>query len=75
MAQPTDAQSHLYDRGDNPMIADQQSAITAASAAHTVADTSETCDRSDIEAKLDLLGTAINSIISTLEAHGLVADN
>jgi hypothetical protein len=63
MAQPTDATSHLYDRNDNPMIADQGSAITAASAAHTIADTAETVDRSDIEAKLDALGTAVNSLI------------
>jgi hypothetical protein len=32
MAQPTDAQSHLYDRSDNPMIADQQAAVTAIAA-------------------------------------------
>jgi hypothetical protein len=75
MAQPTDTTCQQYDKADNPMLADQQAAITAASVAHTIADTAETVDRSDIEAKLDALGTAVNSLISAMEAHGLIADN
>lgn len=27
MAQPTDAQSHMYDRNDNPMIGDQGASV------------------------------------------------
>jgi hypothetical protein len=65
----------MYDRDDNPMIDDQQASVTAVSEAHTIADTAETVDRSDIEAKLNLLGVSINLIISRLEAHGLIADN
>lgn len=76
MTQPTEANSKLIDKLDNFQIGDQQAAITAASEAHTIADTSETVDRSDIEAKLDALGAAINELIEKVgEAHGLVADN
>lgn len=37
-------------------------ADVSASESHTIADTSETVDRSDIEAKLDALGVEINKI-------------
>lgn len=60
MAQPNKQDAQLADANDNPMIANQQSAITAPSGGATT----------DAEAR-----TAINSIISALEAHGLVADN
>lgn len=60
MAQPTPQDSQLADASDNPMIANQGAAITAPTGGVTV----------DAEAR-----TAINSIISALEAHGLVADN
>jgi len=60
MAQPAKETSKLADKSGNPQIADRQSAITAPSGGATV----------DAEAR-----TAINSIITALEAHGLVADN
>ena len=60
MAQPNKQDSKLADSDDNPQIADRQAAITAPTGGATV----------DAESR-----TAINSIISTLEAHGLVADN
>jgi len=50
-------------------------ADVAASTAHTVADTGETCDRSDIDAKLNALGTEINKIndlIDKLQAANLM---
>lgn len=75
MTQPTAAVAKLADRNDNLQIGNRQSSITAAVVAHTIADTTETVDRSDIEAKLNVLGTRINDIITVLEAHGLVADN
>ena len=72
MAQPTDAQSHMYDRADKPMIADQQASVTAVSEAHALnASFSDT----EVEAALDLLGVTINLLITRLEAHGFVADN
>jgi hypothetical protein len=91
MAQPTDAQSHLYDRNDNPMIADQQAAITAAVAptpytAHAsgaVPVTSNAATDLDtvaaalatLEDEVALIVTSLNLVIDRLEAHGLVADN
>lgn len=60
MAQPNKQDSQLADSADNPMIADQGAAITAPTGGATV----------DAESR-----TAINDIISRLEAHGLVADN
>lgn len=60
MAQPNKQDSQLADRNHKPMIAEQQTAITAPTGGATV----------DAESR-----TAINAIISALEAHGLVADN
>ncbi len=74
MTQPTDAESHLYDRADKPMINDQQAAIANGSASHTIADTSETCDRSDLKTHLDAIGSDINLILAALRKHGLIAD-
>ena len=51
----------------------QQAHVTDAVTSHTVADTSETCDRSDIESKLDALGTIINSILAQLATIKLQA--
>ena len=47
----------------------------AAETAHSIADTGETVDRSDIEAKLDALGTEINKVndlIDKLQTAGLM---
>jgi len=60
MTQPSEAESKLVDKSSKAQIGDQQTAITAPSGGGTI----------DAEAR-----TAINSIISALEAHGLVADN
>jgi len=60
MAQPNAQDSQLADRDNKPMIANQGDAITAPTGGATT----------DAEAR-----TAINSIISALEAHGLIADN
>ena len=61
--QPTEANSKLIDKTDSFQIAERQSAITAISVTGNY-----TTDDTPIE-------TAINDIISALEAHGLVADN
>jgi hypothetical protein len=57
-----------------PLIntASQPSAITAAVVAHAL---SATFADTEVEAALDLLGVAINSIITALEQHGIVASN
>jgi len=63
MTQPTKAKSKLADSTSKPQIGDRGSAITAVSVTGTYA-----TDDTPIE-------TAINAIISALEAHGLIADN
>ena len=78
MAQPTDASSHLYDRSDNPMIADQLASIAAAIASHSLTDADANLGattQAEIEGVLDALGVAINLIITRLEDHGLIANN
>lgn len=60
MAQPSKEKTKLADSLNNGQIADRQAAITSPSGGGT----------QDTEAR-----TAIDSIISTLEAHGLVDDN
>lgn len=60
MAQPAAQSSKLADKDGNPQVADRQAAITAPTGGATV----------DAESR-----TAINAIITALEAHGLVADN
>lgn len=62
MTQPTDAESHLYDRGDKPMINDQQAAVADISVTGTYA-----TDDTPIE-------TAVNGILAALRKHGLIAD-
>ena len=52
--------SQLADSANKPLIGEQQDAITAPSGGATV----------DAEAR-----TAINAVITALEAHGLVASN
>lgn len=66
--------------GGDEAWADMTQAATqadvAASTSHTIADTAETVDRSDIEAKLDALGTEINKIndlIDKLQAANLMS--
>ena len=54
---------------------EQQAHEADAVTSHSIADTSETVDRSDIEAKLDALGTKINNILSKLETTKLFADS
>lgn len=78
MTQPTAAQGKLIDKSNNPQIQDRQSAITAAVEAHSLTDADANLGattQAEIEGVLDALGTAINSIISVLELHGLIADN
>lgn len=61
MAQPNKHDSQLADANGNPMIGKTQgAAVTAPTGGAT----------QDAEAR-----TAINDIISRLEAHGLIADN
>ena len=72
MTQPAKGVSKLADSTGNPQVGDRQAAITAAVVAHAL---NATFSDTEVEAALDLLGVAINSIISTLEAHGLAADN
>lgn len=72
MAQPSKVDAQLADRNDKPMIGTQGAAITAASTAHAL---NATFSDVEVETALNALGTAINSIISRIEAHGLVADN
>jgi hypothetical protein len=78
MTQPAKAKSKLADSNGLPQIGDQQSAITAGVVAHSITDVAadlSAANEAEIEGFLDALGTAINSIISVLEAHGLTADN
>ena len=55
--------------------AGQQSNIADAVTSHTLADASETVDRSEIEGMLNALGTKINSLISLVETFGLAASS
>lgn len=91
MTQPTEAQSHMVDRSDNPMINDQQAAITAtpsitnytahASGATTVTSNSATdldttaAALATLEDEVTSLAAVVTEIVNTLELHGLVADN
>jgi hypothetical protein len=59
--------SQMADRSQNPLIGPRQAAITAAVAITGTEDPTE--------AEYNLLVTAINAIITVLEAHGLVASN
>jgi len=71
MTQPTEANSHMTDRDDNPMIDDQQAAISDAPAGGSGA----TAGAYDSAANRDLMIAAVNNIIAVLEKHGLIADN
>ena len=53
---------------------EQQAHEADAVTSHSIADASETVDRSDIEDKLDALGTKINAILAKLETTKLFAD-
>jgi ribonuclease HI len=87
MTQPAKGTSKLADSSSNPQIGEQGSAITAAAAttAYTAATQNSTFDEAETQAIADalevlrdeaaLFGTAINAIISALEAQGLIADN
>jgi selenophosphate synthetase-related protein len=59
--------SQLADRSNKALIGARQSAITAAVAI--------TGGEAPTEAEYNLLVTAINAIITALEAHGLVETN
>ena len=71
MAQPSKSVAKLADNADNPLIGNQQTAITAPPAGGTGA----IAGAYDTAANRDLMITAINDIISVLEEHGLVASN
>lgn len=66
------SQSQLSDATGNPLLGARQTAITAASTSHAL---NATFSDTEAETALNNLGTAINSIISVLEAHGLVTEN
>jgi len=70
MAQPTDAESHLYDRSDNPMINDQQAAIADASAGGSGATAGAFASASLRDETID----AVNLILAAMRKHGLIAD-
>ena len=76
MTQPSAAEAKLVDKGNNPQIADRQTAITAltdstgGSATNTVDDTT-----ASVKDDIASLAAKINEIIEALEAHGLIADN
>lgn len=59
--------SQLADASQNPLIGARQAAITAVAAI--------TGGESPTEAEHNLVVTAVNAIITALEAHGLVASN
>lgn len=71
MAQPLKTIAKLADNTDKPMIGNQQAAITAPTAGGSGA----TAGAFASAAIRDTHTTAINAIISTLEEHGLIADN
>ena len=71
MVQPIKSVSKLADVSDLPMIGNQQAAITAPTAGGTGA-TGGAFATNTIR---DTHTTAINAIITVLEAHGLIADN
>lgn len=71
----TEAESKLTDKTGEFQIGNAQTALTAAETDHTIADTSETVDRSDLKTHLDALGTRINEIETLLEFHRLTLDN
>ena len=87
MTQPSEANSHMYDRDDNPMLDDQLAAVTAAVAITNYTSVSTTnpvtntegdaisAALSTLEDEVTLLQVAVNLIIERLEAHGLIADN
>ena len=81
MAQPTDASSHLYDRSDNPMIADQQAAIAVVTDSLNGATftgetllTSATPTVDELETIVGSLAGKVNAILVVLKNHGLIAD-
>jgi hypothetical protein len=63
--------SKLADANDKPMIGDRQAAITAPTAGGTGA----TAGAFASAAIRDTHTTAINAIITALEAHGLIESN
>jgi len=78
----------MMDRGDNPMIADQQAAVTAAGAVTNytaLTNLTEPVAKAEGEAisaalalledEVTAIQVAVNLIIERMEAHGLNADN
>jgi len=72
MTQPVKSESKLADSTNNPQIAERGTSVTAVTEAHAL---NATFSDIEVEAALNLLGVAINALISRVEAHGLIADN
>lgn len=62
-------EAQLADSAQNPLIGAAQAHIADASTSHAL---NATFSDTEAEAALNALGTKINSILSVLEAHGLV---
>lgn len=70
--------SQMADADGSPLIGQRQAAITAAVVAHSITDTAadlSAANELELEGFYNALGVAINSIITVLEAHGLVETN
>jgi hypothetical protein len=85
MAQPSAAEAKLVDKGNNPQIADRQTAIvgltdnTGGTANNTLENLADAVtwanDHAAVENNFADLAAKINEILTLLEAHGLMADN
>ena len=85
MTQPTAAEAKLVDKGNNPQIADRQTAIvtltdnTGGTGTDTLANLADGStyanDHAAIENNFASIRDKIDEIIEVLEAHGLIADN
>ncbi len=78
MTQPSEANSHMTDRDDNPMLDDQLASVAAAVVALSMTDADANLGattQAELEGLLDALGVVINLLIERMEAHGLIADN
>lgn len=67
MAQPSEAESKLLDKLNNPQIGNRQASIVAASEAHA------TASFANVNTAMDALAATVNEAITKIgEAHGLV---